>query len=74
MEDFIVSDNLLPLGSLCVVLFCTHKWGWGREKFYEEANTGNGFKLPKEIAWYLTYVLPAIILLIYVIGLCKRFL
>ena len=74
LEDFIVSDNLLPLGSLCVVLFCTHKWGWGREKFYEEANTGNGFKLPKEIAWYLTYVLPAIILLIYIIGLCKRFL
>ena len=59
---------------ICVALFCTHKWGWGLEKFYEEANTGNGFKMPKAIAWYLTYVLPAIILLIYIIGLCKRFL
>ncbi len=74
LEDFIVSDNLLPLGALCVALFCTHKWGWGLEKFYEEANTGNGLKMPKAIAWYLTYVLPVIILAIYIIGICKRFL
>ncbi|MBR6324644.1 MAG: hypothetical protein IKR62_06610 [Victivallales bacterium] len=74
LEDFIVSDNLLPLGALCVALFCTHKWGWGLEKFYEEANTGNGLKMPKAIAWYLAYVLPVIILAIYIIGLCKRFL
>ena len=74
LEDFIVSDNLLPLGALCVALFCTHKWGWGLEKFYEEANTGNGLKMPKAIAWYLAYVLPVIILAIYIIGLCKRFI
>lgn len=74
LEDFIVSDNLLPLGALCIVLFCTQKCGWRRDKFYEEANTGNGFKFPNALAWYVTYVLPVIILLIYVIGICKRFL
>ena len=74
LEDFIVSDNLLPLGALAIVIFCTQKCGWGCNNFYQEANTGSGFKFPRAIAGYVTYVLPLIILLIYIIGLCKKIL
>ena len=73
LEDFIVSDNLLPLGALMITLFCTRKCGWGYGNFLEEANAGSGFHFPHIMRAYIAYVLPVIIFLIWVIGLIKRF-
>ena len=69
LEDFVVSNCLLPLGSLCYILFCTTKKGWGFDNFIEEANTGKGLKLPKIIRPYVTYVLPIIVFAIFLIGI-----
>ena len=71
LEDFIVSNNLLPLGSLGYLLFCTRKNGWGWDNFIKEADTGNGIKFPKWARPYLTYVLPLIVLLIFRNGLLR---
>lgn len=73
LEDFIVSDNLLPLGALMISLFCTRKCGWGYSNFLAEANTGSGFNFPNIMRIYISYVLPAVIFLIWVVGLVKRF-
>lgn len=67
-EDFIVSNNLLPLGSLVFVLFVTRKNGWGFENFLKEVNTGKGMKFPAAIRGYMTYVLPLIIIVVYLKG------
>lgn len=69
LEDFIVSNLLLPIGSFIIVLFCTIKKGWGMENYYEEVNKGNGAKMPKFIAPYLKYILPIIILFVLLSGL-----
>lgn len=68
LEDFIVSNNLLPLGSVVYLLFCTTRYGWGWNKFVEEANTGTGMKFPtsKAYKFYLTFILPIVILYITV--------
>ena len=68
LEDFLVSSNLLPLGSLVFVLFCTRKNGWGWENALQEMNAGKGFKLPGFIRGYMSYGLPAIIILVYLKG------
>ena len=68
-EDFIVSNLLLPLGSLVYLLFCTTKWGWGFDKYLEETNTGSGLKMPRAFKPYFQFVLPALILVILVQGL-----
>lgn len=68
-EDFIVSNLLLPIGSLVYLLFCTTKWGWGFDKYLEEANEGKGPKLPKWLKGYFRFVLPVLILVILVQGL-----
>ena len=62
--DFVVSTNILPLGSLVLALFCCHKFGWGWDNFIKEANTGSGVKFPthKAIRFYLTFILPLIVL------------
>ena len=73
LEDFIVSDLLLPLGSLAFALFCCHRYGWGWKRFLAETNTGAGPKLPDCLRVYCAYVLPVIIVVIFVIGLLKRF-
>ena len=73
LEDFIVSNNILPLGSLVYLLFCTTKYGWGFEKFSEEANTGEGIRLPKAVRGYMTWILPLIVLLIFVQGYVSKF-
>ena len=73
LEDFIVSNNILPLGSLGYLLFCTTKYGWGFEKFSEEANTGEGIRLPKAVRGYMTWILPLIVLLIFVQGYVSKF-
>ncbi|MEG0590219.1 MAG: sodium-dependent transporter [Lachnospiraceae bacterium] len=70
MEDFLVSNNLLPLGSLVYLMFCMSKSGWGFENFLKEANTGTGIKFPggKGMKFYLTFILPLIVLVIFVQG------
>lgn len=69
LEDFIVSNLLLPGGSLIFLLFCVTKWGWGFDKYLGETNTGIGAKFPKALRGYVTFVLPCIILVILVLGL-----
>ncbi len=69
LEDFIVSNLLLPGGSLIFLLFCVTKWGWGFDKYLEETNTGEGVRFPKALKGYVTYVLPCIILVILILGL-----
>ncbi len=72
LEDFIVSTNLLPLGALILALFCLNRWGWGAEKFFAEVNTGSGFKLPRRSEFFLRYLVPVIILAVYLLGLGAR--
>ncbi len=67
IEDFILSNNLLPIGALSFLLFCT-VFGWGWENFIREANTGDGIKFPTRARTYVSYVLPIIILLILIKG------
>ncbi len=73
LEDFLISDNLLPLGSLIYLLFCVSRKGWGWNSFLEEANTGSGVKFPNWVRTYVTWVLPFIVLGIFVIGYWNRF-
>lgn len=69
LEDFIVSNWLLPLGSLVYLLFCTWNSGWGFDNFREEANIGSGFKVPAWIRGYVKVILPLLILLVFLQGL-----
>ncbi len=73
LEDFIVSNLILPLGSLMFILFCTNKKGWGWDNFTNEANTGKGLKVQKWMRGYITYVLPIIVLIVFLIGLYNFF-
>lgn len=72
LEDFIVSNILLPGGSLIFVLFCVSRYGWGWDNFVNEANTGKGLKIKKWMRPYMTYVLPIIVAIILILGLVKR--
>lgn len=73
LEDFIVSNNLLPLGSLVYLLFCTSRYGWGWKNFTKEANAGKGIKFPKWARIYVTFILPLIVLFIFVQGYVEKF-
>ncbi|MBR1920615.1 MAG: sodium-dependent transporter [Kiritimatiellae bacterium] len=73
LEDFIVSDLFLPLGSLAFALFCTRRYGWGWESFLREANAGDGVRIPAAWRLYCAYGVPLIILSIFMIGLMRRF-
>lgn len=68
LEDFLVSSNLLPLGSLVFLMFCTHKNGWGWNRFIAEANTGKGIRFPEKIRFYMNYLLPLVVIGIYLKG------
>ena len=68
-EDFLVSNLLLPLGSLVYLLFCVSKWGWGYDKYLAEVNAGEGVKMPRWLKPYFLYVLPVLILVILIQGL-----
>ena len=74
LEDFIVSNNLLPLGSLIYLLFCTSRYGWGWDNFIQEANTGKGIRFPRWGKAYFTYILPVIIIFILLMGYWQKFL
>lgn len=73
LEDFIVSNNLLPIGSLVYLLFCTSRYGWGFEKFLAEANEGTGLRFPRMVRVYVTYILPLIVLGIFLQGYWSKF-
>ena len=73
LEDFLVSNNILPLGSVIYLMFCTHKNGWGWNNFIQEANAGNGLKFPQFIRKYMTYILPWIVVIIYLKGYYDKF-
>ncbi|MBO5411319.1 MAG: sodium-dependent transporter [Clostridia bacterium] len=68
-EDFIVSNLLLPIGCMVYLFFCVSKWGWGFDKYIEEANTGSGIKISRKLKPYFQFVLPVLILVILVTGL-----
>ncbi len=70
LEDFLVSQNLLPLGSLIFLLFCTWKSGWGWDNFIKEADSGKGIKFPnnKAVKFYLRFIAPLIILVVFICG------
>lgn len=69
LEDFIVSNLLLPLGSLIFVLFCVSRYGWGWDKFVAEANEGNGLKVAGWMRKYMTFVLPVVVMIIFIVGI-----
>ncbi len=69
LEDFIVSNLLLPAGSLIFLLFCVTRWGWGFDRYLEEANAGAGMKIPKFLKGYVTWVIPCVIVIILIMGL-----
>ncbi len=73
LEDFIVSNNLLPLGSLVYLLFCVSRYGWGWENFLKEADSGKGIAFPKQLRFYFTWILPIIVLVIFVMGYWDKF-
>ncbi len=73
LEDFIVSNNLAPLGSLVYLFFCTTRYGWGWDNFMLEVNAGKGMKFPEWIRGYVTYVLPLIVLFLFVQGYISKF-
>ncbi len=73
LEDFLVSYNLLPLGAMIFVVFCTSKNGWGWNNFIAETNIGKGFKFPTNLRFYMNYVLPAIIIVVYLKGYIDLF-
>ena len=68
-EDFLVSNLLLPLGSLVYLLFCVTKWGFGFDNYIEEANTGKGLKISRKLKPYFQFILPVLILIILIQGL-----
>jgi len=72
LEDFIVSNLLLPVGSLAYVIFCTSRYGWGWKNFEAELNAGNGLKFPKKLRIYMAYVLPVIIFALLVVTLVGK--
>lgn len=73
LEDFIISNNLLPLGSLVYLLFCVTRYGWGWKNFLKEADCGDGLHFPKWSRAYVTFVLPVIVLIIFVMGYYDKF-
>ena len=73
LEDFIVSNLILPLGSLVIILFCTSKKGWGWDNYLSEANEGKGLKMQKFMKGYMTYVLPVMVIVLFVIGIVRTF-
>ncbi|MCI9611090.1 MAG: sodium-dependent transporter [Eubacterium sp.] len=72
LEDFLVSNLILPIGSLCYLLFCVTRFGWGFDKYHKEVNTGEGPKLPSQIRCYLTYILPVLLIFLILKGLLDR--
>ena len=74
LEDFILSNNLLPIGSMLYLLFCTSRYGWGFKNFMAEANEGEGIHVPAWARIYVSYILPLIVLGIFIQGYASKFM
>jgi len=74
LEDFIVSNNLLPLGSITYMLFCCTRYGWGWDNFIKEADAGEGIKFPLALRGYITYVIPIIMMIVFIMGYVDKFI
>ena len=74
LEDFILSNNLLPIGSMLYLLFCTSRYGWGFKNFMAEANEGEGIHFPAWARIYVRYILPLIVLGIFIQGYASKFM
>ena len=73
LEDFIVSNLFLPIGALIYLLFCTRRYGWGWKNYIAEANTGKGMKIKNWMRVYISYILPLIVIFIFVYGIYDKF-
>ncbi len=73
LEDFLVSNLMLPVGSFVYLMFCVSKRGWGFDNYLEETNTGKGMKMPRAFKFYLQIILPALIMFIFVKGIIDKF-
>lgn len=73
LEDFIVSNNILPLGSLVYLFFCTRRYGWGWDNFLKEVNTGKGIKMPGGLRWFISYVPVIIVIIVFIYGYYEKF-
>lgn len=73
LEDFLVSNVILPVGAFCYLLFCVTRFGWGFDAYLKETNTGDGLKLPRQIKIYVTYILPVLLFFLIVKGLIDHF-
>lgn len=73
LEDFIVSNILLPIGSIIITIFCTSRYGWGFDKYFAEANTGKGVKIQKWMRFYMKWILPLLITVLMIQGLITVF-
>ncbi len=73
LEDFIVSNNILPLGGLLYVLFCTSRYGWGWKNFKAEADAGSGVKFPAWSFFWIKYCIPVLMIIIFIMGYVPKF-
>ena len=73
LEDFIVSNNILPLGGLLYVLFCTSRYGWGWKNFKAEADAGSGMKFPAWSFFWIKYCIPVLMIIIFIMGYVPKF-
>ncbi|MCR4819287.1 MAG: sodium-dependent transporter [Fretibacterium sp.] len=73
LEDFILSNNILPIGTTIYILFCVTRYGWGWDNFIKEVDSGTGLKFPRGLRWYLTYAAPLIMLGILIVGYWEKF-
>ena len=73
LEDFILSDNMLPIGSLIYLMFCVTRYGWGWDNFVNEADKGSGAKFPRVLRAYFTYIVPVVMLVILIMGYINKF-
>ena len=72
LEDFIISNNMLPVGALVYVTFCSwSKYGWGWDRFIEETNTGKGLRFPRALEFYCKFILPVIVFVLFISGYIK---
>ena len=70
--DFMVSNVIMPIGSIVFLFFCTRRYGWGWKAFINEANAGEGLRFPEKTRYYVSYILPLIVVFIFLFGLWEK--
>ena len=74
LEDFLLSNNLLPFGALLFLSFCCHRWGWGWNNFIAETDQGQGARFPHWLKPYLQYILPCVLVFLFIQGYVDKFM